>query len=152
MTVFTLFTAFCTPLPPNRALSPSRSSSASNSPVDAPEGAAPRPTTPLASVTSASTVGLPLESTISRPMTLVMAKLFIYKTHPFCGGIQYALFNGNYEFKGARGMMPQAPLFSVDQAAGCSSAISARFSSQNRPITFSVMASSASTGKPAASQ
>ena len=48
---------------------------------DAPEGAAPRPTMPLASVTSASTVGLPRESTISRPMILVMAKLL---SRPVC--------------------------------------------------------------------
>ena len=43
-------------------------------------------------------------------------------------------------------------LLGFRQAAGCSLAISARFSSQNRPITFSVIAWSASTGKPAASQ
>ena len=34
-------TALATPLPPKRSLSPSRSSRASNSPVDAPEGEAP---------------------------------------------------------------------------------------------------------------
>ena len=41
-----------------------------------PEGAAPRPIMPLARVTSASTVGLPRESMISRPVTFVMEKLF----------------------------------------------------------------------------
>ena len=47
-------------------------SMASRSPVEAPDGAAARPTIPLSSVTSASSVGLPRESRISRPMTLLM--------------------------------------------------------------------------------
>src|SRR5262245_48676188 len=63
----TLPTAFRTPLPPYRAVSPSRSSSASRSPVEAPEGTAARPNAPPASVTSTSTVGFPRESRISRP-------------------------------------------------------------------------------------
>lgn len=50
------------------------SSSASNSPVEAPDGAAARPTEPSSSVTSASTVGLPRESMISRPMTCMICK------------------------------------------------------------------------------
>lgn len=45
-------------------------------------------------------------------------------------------------------MPPAYPYY----AAGSSSAISARFSSQNSVMTFSIIASSASTGKPAASQ
>ena len=57
-----------------RLLSPSRSSRASNSPVEAPLGAAPRPMVPSASQTSASTVGLPRESMISRPMTFSISR------------------------------------------------------------------------------
>src|SRR6187549_2879232 len=55
-------TAFETPLPIQRFLSPSRNSIASFSPVDAPEGTAARPFAPLSRITSASTVGLPRES------------------------------------------------------------------------------------------
>ena len=58
-----------TPLPPYRALSPSLSSTASFSPVEAPDGTAARPKLPSARTTSASTVGLPRESRISRPLT-----------------------------------------------------------------------------------
>src|SRR6187431_1634397 len=65
-------TAFRTPFPRYRLLSPSRSSSASRSPVDAPDGTAARPVEPPSSVTSTSTVGLPRESRISRPCTLVI--------------------------------------------------------------------------------
>src|SRR5699024_10226472 len=54
----------------------SRSSSASNSPVEAPDGAAPRPTVPSASTTSASTVGFPRESRISRPETFSIVGTF----------------------------------------------------------------------------
>src|SRR5262249_33918753 len=57
---------------PYRAASPSRSSRASRSPVDAPEGTAARPNAPPSSVTSTSTVGLPRESRISRPWTWVI--------------------------------------------------------------------------------
>ncbi len=51
MVVLMFSTALLTPLPPKRLLSPSRSSRASNSPVDAPLGAAPRPIVPSASHT-----------------------------------------------------------------------------------------------------
>src|SRR5215208_559652 len=61
----TLPTACETPLPP-QASPPSRSSVASNSPVEAPEGTAARPWAPEASTTSTSTVGLPRESRIWR--------------------------------------------------------------------------------------
>ena len=54
------------PLAPKRAGSPSRSSTASRAPVEAPEGTAADPTAPPASRTSASTVGFPRESMISR--------------------------------------------------------------------------------------
>src|SRR5688500_11687888 len=62
-------TALRTPLPRYRLLSPSLSSSASRSPVDAPDGTPARPNAPPSSVTSTSTVGLPRESRISRPRT-----------------------------------------------------------------------------------
>src|SRR3954447_10789678 len=61
-----LATAFSTPLPRYRPLSPSRSSSASNAPVEAPEGTAARAIVPSSSPISTSTVGLPRESRISR--------------------------------------------------------------------------------------
>ena len=47
-----------------------------SSPVDAPEGTAARPDTPDSSTTSASMVGLPRESRISRAMTSTMALMF----------------------------------------------------------------------------
>src|SRR5674536_383728 len=50
----------------------SRSSTASYSPVDAPEGTAARPTTPDSSSTSTSTVGLPRESRICLAVTSMM--------------------------------------------------------------------------------
>ena len=52
--------------------SPSRNSTASCSPVEAPEGTAARPMLPSARKTSASTVGFPRESRISLPMTLTI--------------------------------------------------------------------------------
>src|SRR5215472_4425747 len=62
-------TAVSTPLPPYRLLSPSRSSSASCTPVEAPEGTAARPSAPPERSTSASRVGFPRESRISRAVT-----------------------------------------------------------------------------------
>ena len=77
MVSLTAATAFVTPLPRYRDLSPSRSSSASRLPVDAPDGAAARPITPDSKYTSASTVGFPRESKISRPiMRLIFAMFF----------------------------------------------------------------------------
>src|SRR5690606_41112462 len=55
-----------------RVLSPSRSSTASLEPVDAPDGTIARPKLPSARVTSASRVGLPRLSRISRAWTLAM--------------------------------------------------------------------------------
>ena len=49
--------------------SPSRSSTASNAPVEAPDGTAARPVAPESRITSASTVGLPRESRIWRAWT-----------------------------------------------------------------------------------
>ena len=65
MSRLTLETALATPLPP-QASPPSRSSVASNSPVEAPEGTAARPLASESSVTSTSTVGFPRESRIWR--------------------------------------------------------------------------------------
>ena len=61
----TLATALPTPLPTHSS-PPSRSSTASNSPVEAPEGTAATPRAPDSSATSTSTVGLPRESRIWR--------------------------------------------------------------------------------------
>src|SRR3954451_23272957 len=64
----TFSTALVTPLPPNAA-PPSRSSVASNSPVDAPLGTAARPAAPERRTSSTSTVGLPRLSRIWRAWT-----------------------------------------------------------------------------------
>ena len=77
ISLFTCSTALETPLPPNFLGSLSLSSNASNSPVEAPLGLAARPTVPSARVTSASTVGFPRESIISRPYTFSIIYLFI---------------------------------------------------------------------------
>ena len=62
MRVLTLDTALATPLPSHCFLSPSRSSTASCSPVDAPLGTMARPKAPPSRATSHSSVGLPRES------------------------------------------------------------------------------------------
>ena len=74
MIVLIFSTAFVTPFPRYLDLSPSLNSRASNSPVDAPLGAVPLPTVPSTRYTSASTVGFPLESKISRPTTFSISK------------------------------------------------------------------------------
>src|SRR5690606_34757041 len=71
-------TAFKTPWPPVRALSPSRSSTASCAPVEAPEGTAARPNAPLSRTASTSTVGLPRLSRISRPIISIIALIKHY--------------------------------------------------------------------------
>jgi hypothetical protein len=58
-------------------LSPSRSSTASCAPVLAPLGTAARPTMPLSRITSASTVGLPRLSRISRAFRARMVLIVI---------------------------------------------------------------------------
>src|SRR5215469_3608701 len=65
-------TALSTPLPRYLDLSPSRSSRASCSPVEAPEGTAARTKPPDSRMTSASTVGLPRESMTWRARTRVI--------------------------------------------------------------------------------
>ncbi|MNF12282.1 hypothetical protein D3C80_2137090 [compost metagenome] len=62
---FTLSTAFKTPLPKYLFLSSSLNSTASKAPVDAPDGTAALPMNPPSTSTSTSTVGFPLESSIS---------------------------------------------------------------------------------------
>src|SRR5574341_247683 len=80
MTSFTFFTASSTPLPPNRFWSPSRSSTASRSPVEAPEGTAARPIAPPSSTTSTSIVGLPRLSRISRANTESIVVIYLLLT------------------------------------------------------------------------
>src|SRR3954453_2374116 len=83
----TAATACSTPLPPYRPLSPSRRSTASKAPVDAPEGTAARAVVPSSRRTSTSTVGLPRESRISRaPMSSMVATAPPYRRRrrPFC--------------------------------------------------------------------
>ena len=69
---FTFATAPLTPLPAH-ADPPSRSSTASNSPVDAPDGTTARPDAPDASATSTSTVGLPRLSSTCRACTCLIS-------------------------------------------------------------------------------
>ncbi len=64
----TFATARVTPLP-SQASPPSRSSVASNSPVEAPDGTAARPCEPERRWSSTSTVGLPRESRTWRAWT-----------------------------------------------------------------------------------
>mmetsp|Transcript_49945 Transcript_49945/g.138725 ORF Transcript_49945/g.138725 Transcript_49945/m.138725 type:complete len:228 (+) Transcript_49945:58-741(+) len=71
----TFCTAFWTPLPRRRPLSPSRSSQASWMPVEAPEGTAARTEMPDSVVRSTSTVGLPRLSKISRPLMVLILNL-----------------------------------------------------------------------------
>jgi len=63
--VLTLATARETPAPPKRAGSPSRSSTASRVPVDAPEGTPASATVPSARLTVTVRVGRPRESNTS---------------------------------------------------------------------------------------
>ena len=67
----TFATARSTPLPPKRDGSPSRSSTASLDPVDAPEGTPARARVPSPSVTVTASVGPPRESRISTASTPV---------------------------------------------------------------------------------
>ena len=80
--VLILFTAFFTPSP-KYLVSPSRSSTASNLPVLAPDGTAAIPEYLLpvmvsVRTASASTVGFPLESRISLPCKFVICK-YVFK-------------------------------------------------------------------------
>ena len=70
---FICFTALSVPFPKYLFWSISLSSTASKAPVDAPLGTIPCPTVPSLSKTCASTVGLPLESSISLPITFFIS-------------------------------------------------------------------------------
>src|SRR5437868_1439561 len=83
ITSLTFFTASSTPFPPKRFWSPPRSSTASCSPVEAPLGTAARPAAPLDSVTSASMVGLPRLSRISRACTEMIVLMMARTLVPF---------------------------------------------------------------------
>src|SRR5439155_26545386 len=74
---FTFATALVTPRPRKRSFSPSRSSHASCSPLLAPLGTMALPVAPPASVTTASTVGLPRESMTWRPWTRTIFVIII---------------------------------------------------------------------------
>ena len=78
----TLATAVRTPFPPKRALSPSRSSTASWAPVLAPEGTAARPREPSSRMTSTSTVGLPRESKTSLARAFLMSLIAASRFRP----------------------------------------------------------------------
>ena len=73
--LLTFFTALETPLP-IKDEPPSRSSTASCSPVDAPEGTAALPKYPFSVVTSTSTVGLPRESKICLACIFVITLIY----------------------------------------------------------------------------
>src|SRR5438093_3217107 len=109
----TCFTASRTPLPPKRFWSPSRSSTASCSPVDAPLGTAARPAAPLASVTSASMVGLPRLSRISRACTEMMV-LMVAPT--LAGAVPRVNARPQREQRGAGALGEQLPV--VEGQAG----------------------------------
>ena len=73
---FTFFTALRTPFPPYRS-SRSRSSSASFSPVDAPDGTDALAAVPSSSVMHTPTVGVPRESKISLAFTLFIFIIYM---------------------------------------------------------------------------
>src|SRR5688572_1895057 len=104
ISVFTCSTAFCTPLPKKRWASPSRSSIASREPVEAPEGTAARPIAPDSTSTSASTVGLPRESRISRATTSTMAVIAL-----FSGLLVSAFYRSDRAEALAARRLPSAP-------------------------------------------
>src|SRR5579885_560676 len=85
-TVLTCSPALSTPLPRYRFLSPSRSSTASRVPVEAPDGTAARPIAPESRMTSASTVGLPRESMISRPRMSAIRAMALHFLLNYRGG------------------------------------------------------------------
>src|SRR6266436_4251330 len=94
-------------------MSPSRSSTASCAPVEAPEGTAARPSEPSSRMTSTSTVGLPRLSRISRPMMSTIAVMGVPVLFREVGGV---LQDGPRAEKGADkavecdGQLQYAPL------------------------------------------
>src|SRR6478752_12916 len=76
ISVLTKSTALVTPLP-RKGLPPSRSSTASWAPVEAPDGTMARPKLPSSSTTSTSTVGLPRLSKTCRPVMSMMVDMCV---------------------------------------------------------------------------
>ena len=72
--VFTFCTAFNTPFPIYLDESPSLNSTASNAPVEAPDGTIATPTEPSINSTVTCTVGFPLESNTSKASMLSISK------------------------------------------------------------------------------
>ena len=78
ITSLTLPTALRTPLPKYLSVSPSLSSRASLLPVEAPEGTDASALMPHSKITSAATVGVPRESSISRAFISLIFILYQY--------------------------------------------------------------------------
>ena len=72
--MFTFSTAFKTPFPIYLDGSPSLNSTASNAPVEAPDGTKATPSLPSNVSTVTCTVGFPLESNTSKAFTLSISK------------------------------------------------------------------------------
>src|SRR4051794_12384945 len=112
----TLATALPTPLPRYSA-PPSRSSVASNSPVEAPDGTAARPVAPERSASSTSTVGLPRESRIWRAWTRSMALMVVSVLFLEAGLRVVADLGARAEVVPARAVGLREPLGGLDARA-----------------------------------
>src|SRR6266480_786568 len=106
---FTAPTALSTPLPRYRDLSPSRSSTASCAPVEAPDGTAARPIEPSSSTTSTSTVGLPRLSRISRPIMSTMAVMSALSLNLVPAGFGRVLHGAQANVNAHRPPSPDGP-------------------------------------------
>src|SRR4051794_29877525 len=109
-------TACETPLPRYSA-PPSRSSVASNSPVEAPDGTAARPVAPERSASSTSTVGLPRESRIWRAWTRSMALMVVSVLFLEAGLRVVADLGARAEVVPARAVGLREPLGGLDARA-----------------------------------
>src|SRR5664279_5544309 len=98
----TLPTAVSTPFPPYLALSPSRSSTASRDPVDAPDGTPARAVVPSARVTVTARVGPPRESRISTACTAVISSDVLVMAISLVGHRQVAQATITNAFNGFR--------------------------------------------------
>src|ERR1700759_4863069 len=97
-------TALVTPLPPNSS-PPSRNSTASKAPVEAPLGTPARAIVPSSRATSTSRVGLPLESRICLPYT----ELIEATAGSSCPVQECVRYQSVFEPSGARGPAAPAP-------------------------------------------
>src|SRR4051794_35071385 len=100
---------------------------ASFEPVEAPDGTAARPDTPDSSTTSASMVGLPRESRISRAMTSTMALMLLTLQaglFSFVGGVRHQIGFGE--------PVPLARAIDLDQR------FEQRFHARKRPRVGSI--------------